>query len=69
MTDSSELQGELAALRCFAAAIASTLPPGAQMKLWPSFEAHSELVRDGLCEEALSGFERASVSLRARRQI
>lgn len=67
MTDSSELQGEIAALRCFVVALASTLPLACQLRLWPSFEALSDLAKFQLSNEALAGFERMAVSLSARR--
>jgi len=67
MTDSSELQGELAALRCFVAALASTLPLSSQMRVWPAFEANAELLRDGLNSTALRGFDRATISLSSKR--
>lgn len=69
MTDSSELQGEIAALRCFVAALASTLPLACQLRIWPSFEALSDLAKFKLSDEALAGFERTAVSLRAKRPV
>lgn len=67
MTDLSELQGEVTALRCFVAALATTLPLSAQMRLWPAFEVNADLVKDRLSREALYGFERVAASLSARR--
>ena len=67
MTDSSELQGELAALRCFVAALASTLPLSSQMRLWPAFEQKASQLRDQLSQEALRGFELATISLSSKR--
>jgi len=68
MTDSSELQGELAALRCFVAALASTLPLASQLRLWPAFEGYADLVRDCLTGDAVMGFERTTVSLSSKRK-
>lgn len=68
MTD-SELQGEIAALRCFVAALAYTLPLASQLRLWPSFEAFADLAKFQLSDEALVGFERTAVSLSARRPV
>gem|GEM_PF-3541324 len=67
MTDSSELQGELAALCCFVGALASTLPLSSQIRLWPAFEQKASQLRDQLSQEALRGFELATVSLSSRR--
>jgi len=67
MTDSSELQGEIAALRCFVAAVASTLPLSSQMRLWPAFEQKASQLRDPLIDEALCGFEQATISLSSKR--
>lgn len=67
MTDSSELQGEIAALRCFVAALATTLPLSSQLRLWPAFECLADMVRDGLDRDAARGFERTTVSLSSRR--
>lgn len=67
MTDSSELQGEIAALRCFVAALASTLPLASQLRLWPAFEGYADLVRDRLTGDAVMGFERTTVSLSSKR--
>lgn len=66
MTDSSELQGEIAALRCFVAALATTLPLSSQLRLWPAFECQASLIRDALDQESLRGFERALGSLAER---
>jgi hypothetical protein len=38
MTDSSALQGEIAALCCLVVALSSTLPLSSQLRLWPEFE-------------------------------
>lgn len=65
----SELQGEIAALRCFAAATASTLPLACQLRIWPSFEAFSDLAKFKLSDEVLAGFERTTLSLRAKRPV
>ena len=67
MTDSSELQGEIAALRCFVAALASTLPLACQIRLWPAFESKAGPLRDLLSRDALRGFEQATVSLSTKR--
>ncbi len=67
MTDCSELQGEISALCCFVGALASTLPPSSQMRLWPAFEQKASLLRDQLSQEALRGFELATISLSLKR--
>lgn len=67
MTDSSELQGEIAALRCFVAALASPLPLACQIRLWPSFESKAGPLRDLLSSEASRGFEQTTVSLSTKR--
>jgi hypothetical protein len=67
MTDSIELQGEIAALRCFVAALASTLPLSSQMRLWPAFEQKASQLRVQLSDEALRGFELATISLSSKR--
>lgn len=67
MNDSSELQGEITALCCFVGALASTLPLSSQMRLWPAFEQQASLLRDQLSQEALHGFELATISLSSKR--
>ena len=67
MTDSSGLLGEVAALRCFVAALASTLPLSSQMRVWPAFEASAELSREGLDQVAVRGFDRVAISLSSKR--
>lgn len=67
MTDSSELQGEISALCCFVGALASTLPLSSQMRLWPAFEQKAGQLRDQLSQEALRGFELATISLSSKR--
>ena len=63
MTDSIELQGEIAALRCFVAALATTLPLSSQLRLWPAFDCQAGLIRNALDPKSLRGFERATASL------
>ncbi len=67
MTNSSELQGEIAALRCFVAALASTLPLACQIRLWPAFESKAGPLRDLLSHDELRGFEQATVLLCSKR--
>lgn len=67
MTNQSELQGEITALCCLVVALASTLPLSSQLRLWPAFERIASPLRDRLGGEELRGFERATVSLSARR--
>lgn len=67
MPDSSELQGEISALCCFVGALASTLPLSSQMRLWPAFEQQASLLREQLSQEALRGFELATISLSSKR--
>jgi hypothetical protein len=67
MTDSSELQGEITALCCFVGALASTLPLSSQMRLWPAFEQKASQLREQLSQEALRGFELATISLSSKR--
>lgn len=67
MTNQSELQGEIAALCCLVVALASTLPLSSQLRLWPAFERIANPLRDRLGGDELRGFERATVSLSARR--
>lgn len=66
MTNSSELQGEIAAVCCFAGALASTLPLSSRLRLWPAFESLANQSRVKLDRHALNGFERAVLTLRAR---
>jgi hypothetical protein len=67
MTDSSELQGEITALCCFVGALASTLPLSSQLRLWPAFESKANQLRDKLSQEALRGFEQATIALSSKR--
>jgi hypothetical protein len=67
MTNSSELQGEITALCCFVDALASTLPLSSQMRLGPAFEQKASQLRDQLSQEALRGFELATISLSSKR--
>lgn len=67
MTDSSELQGEIAALCCLVVALASTLPLSSQLRLWPAFERIADPLRGRLSSDELRGFERATVSLASKR--
>jgi hypothetical protein len=67
MTDSSELQGEITALCCFVAALASSLPLSSQHRRWPAFESKAGLLRDQLSQEALRGFEEATIPLSSKR--
>ena len=67
MTDSSELQGGITALCCFVGALASTLSLSSQMRLWPAFEQKAGQLRDQLNDDALRGFEQATVSLSSKR--
>lgn len=67
MTDLSELQGEIAALRCFVSVVASTLPLSSQLRIWPAFEVSAGSLRSLLGHEELRGFERATISLSSRR--
>ena len=67
MTDSSELQGEIAALCCLVVALASTLPLSSQLRLWPAFERVAGPLRSRLGREELRGFERATASLASNR--
>jgi hypothetical protein len=67
MTDSYELQGEMTSLCCFVGALASTLPLSSQMRLWPAFEQKDSQLRDQLSQEALRGFELATISLSSKR--
>ncbi|MBV4518507.1 hypothetical protein KVG88_00395 [Pseudomonas sp. SWRI74] len=67
MTDSSELQGEITALCCFVAALASTLPLSSQLRLWPAFESKANQLRCQLSQEALRGFEQATITLSSKR--
>ncbi|MED7666833.1 hypothetical protein GXB78_06390 [Pseudomonas moraviensis subsp. stanleyae] len=67
MTDFSELQGEITALCCFMAALASTLPLSSQLRLWPAFESKADLLRTQLGRDALRGFEQATISLSSKR--
>jgi len=67
MTDSSELQGEITALCCSVGALASTLPLSSQMRLWPAFDQKASQLRDQLSDEALRGFELATISLSSKR--
>lgn len=69
MTDSSELQGEVAALCCLVVALASTLPFSSQLRLWPAFERVAGPLRHRLGREELRGFERATASLSSRRVV
>ncbi|MBD1602381.1 hypothetical protein [Pseudomonas typographi] len=68
MTDQSELLGEIAALHCFVAALATTLPLSSRLRLWPAFEVRADLVRDQLGRDALRGFEHATVALCVRQR-
>ncbi|QKZ05853.1 hypothetical protein [Pseudomonas eucalypticola] len=68
MTEQSELQGEIAALCCFMAAVASILPLSCQLRLWPAFEQRAEAMRKRLGPGVLRGFEEATVSLSSKRQ-
>lgn len=67
-TDLYELQGEVIALRCFLAALITSLPLGVQLRAWPAFDHHIDLVRNGLSGSHAVGFDRAAISLAARRQ-
>lgn len=67
MTESSELQGEMAALCRFAGALASTLPLSSQLRLWPAFESKADQFRNLQNRDALRGFEQATISLSSRR--
>ena len=67
MTDSSELQGEITALCCFVAALASTLPLSSQLRLWPAFERVAGPLRGRLGREELRGFEQATIALSSKR--
>ena len=67
MTDSSELQGEVAALYCLVVALASTLPLSSQ--LWSAFERVSSPLRGRIYREELRGFERATASLCSQRAV
>ena len=69
MTDSSELQGEVAALCCLVVALASTLPLSSQLRLWPAFERVAGPLRSRLGLEELRGFERATASLSSQRVV
>lgn len=68
MTTHSELQGEIAALCCLAAALASTLPLSSQLRLWPSFEKFAVPLRERLGADALRGFERATAMLASKQK-
>lgn len=68
-TDPSEIQGELLALRCLLAALLTALPMGVQLRAWPAFDHHAELLRDLLAGPALAGFDRAATSLKSRQPI
>jgi hypothetical protein len=67
MTDLSELQGEITALRCFVAVVVATLPLSSQIRIWPAFEVSAGPLRDRLGREELRGFERVTVSLSSKR--
>lgn len=67
MTTHSELQGELSALCCFVGALATTLPLSSQMRIWPAFEQKASDLRDQLDQEALRGFELATILLSSKR--
>ena len=69
MTNQSELQGEISALCCLVAALASTLPLSSQLRLWPAFERVAAPLRDRLGGDELRGFERATVSLTSNRKV
>ena len=69
MTDLSELQGEVTALRCYVAALATVVPLSSQIRLWPAFEVNADLVKDRLNREALNGFERMAASLSSKRPV
>lgn len=69
MTDQPELQGEMAALFCFIAALGSVLPLSCQIRLSPAFESRCEAVRQRLTPQELLGFDKVALSLRSARQV
>ena len=68
MTDLTALEGELAALRSFLAALLSVLPVSLQLRAIPAFEHNLELLQDRLCPSAQAASARAAASLVARQR-
>ena len=67
MADIFEIQGELLALRCYLAALIQVLPLSSQLRLPTEFERRADLVRDQLSAEGAAAFDRAAISLAAKR--
>ncbi len=69
MTDLSAVQGELLALRCHIAALIEVLPLSAQLRFIAELETCSALPRPCQPNAGQAAFDRAMISLRARRRF